>query len=171
MKVFAIDPGNEQSAYCIMDDQYNLYEFAKWPNKQIMEKLCSKLSDVDLIVIERMMSYGMPVGAEVFISCEWIGRFAQEAEKKKPVEYVYRKDEKLYMCGSPKATDSNIRHALIERFAKFDTARGTGTKKNPDFFYGVTKDVWSSIAIATTKLDMIKEKEHGKAKELSHSED
>lgn len=157
MKIFAIDPGNEQSAYCIMDDEYHLLEFAKLPNKELMKTMIQSIPEAEMVVIERMMSYGMPVGAETFITCEWIGRFAQEAEKLVSVEYVYRKDEKLYICGSPKATDTNIRHALIERFAKFDTKRGTGTKANQDYFYGVTKDCWSAIAIATTKLDMLKE--------------
>lgn len=166
MSVFAIDPGNEESAYCIMDDQYNLIEFKKSDNENIMKIMLSKLDEVDEVCIERMMSYGMPVGAETFITCEWIGRFSQEAEKKVKVSYVYRKDEKLYICGSPKATDTNIRHALIERFAKHDTKRGTGTKSNPDYFYGVSHDVWSSVAIACTFLDMKHEREKPNPKKI-----
>ena len=159
MKVFAIDPGNIQSAYCIMDDEYHLLEFKKAENKEIMDILLSRLDQVDEVVIERMQSYGMPVGETTFISAEWIGRFSQEAEKKIPVYYIYRRDEKLYMCGSPRAKDANIRAALIERFAKFDKTHGRGSKNQPDFFYGVKADVWSAICIATTHLDMKKEKE------------
>ena len=40
-----------------------------------------------------------------------------------------------------KAKDSNIRQALIDRFGP------VGTKKNPGWFYGVSKDVWAAIAV------------------------
>ena len=159
MLLFAIDPGNEYSAYCIMDDEYKLYEFAKLPNKELMNILVSKLDEISLVVIERMMNYSNNVGQSVFITCEWIGRFSQEAEKKVFVEYIFRKDEKMYLCQTMKANDSAVRHALIDRFARFDFVNGRGTKKNPDVFYGVSKDVWSAIAIAVTMLDMLKEGE------------
>lgn len=157
MVLFAIDPGNQYSAYCIMNDQYDLLEFAKLTNKEIMDILLQKLDSVDMVVIERVASYGLAVGREVFETCEWIGRFSQEAEKKVKTEYIYRKDEKMCLCGSMKAKDANIRQALIDRFAKFDLKNGKGTKKNPDFFYGVSKDVWAAISVCVTKLDMMKE--------------
>ena len=164
MIVFAIDPGNEQSAWCIMNDKYELLDFGKQPNREVMSILIGRLTDtetavslIDNVALERVASYGMPVGREVFETCEWIGRFAQEAEKKAKVSYIYRRDEKLYICYDSKAKDSNIRAALIERFAKHDFKNGRGTKKDPDYFYGVKADVWASIAIATTFLDMQKE--------------
>lgn len=71
-------------------------------------------------------SYGMAVGKEVFETCVWIGRFIEIARFKNiEVEYIYRKDEKMNLCNSMKAKDSNIRQALIDRFGE------VGTKKNP----------------------------------------
>ena len=71
-------------------------------------------------------SYGMPVGKEVFETCVAIGQFKQKAmENDIPVEFIYRKDEKMNLCHSMKAKDSNIRQALIDRFGP------VGTKKNP----------------------------------------
>lgn len=160
MKVFAIDPGNVNSAYCIMDDQYNLLEFKKAENHEIMSILLDRLNQIDEVVIERMMSYSTNVGKTTFETCEWIGRFTQEAEKKVPVNYIYRKDEKMYLCETMKANDAMIRRALIDRFAKKDKLNGRGTKKDPDVFYGVSADVWSSVAICTVWLDMKKEKKH-----------
>lgn len=163
MIVFAIDPGNEQSAWCLMNDKYELLGFGKQENREVMNVLLSKLSDgsissPDCVAIERVASYGMPVGREVFETCEWIGRFSQEAEKKANVNYIYRRDEKLYLCFDSKAKDANIRAALIERFAKHDFKNGRGTKANPDYFYGVKADIWAAIAVATVFLDMRQEK-------------
>ena len=164
MNVFAIDPGNEYSAWCIMNDKYELLDFDKQPNNDVMNILLKTLPTMDNVAIERVASYGMPVGREVFETCEWIGRFAQEAEKKTNVNYIYRKDEKLYICGDMRAKDANIRAALIERFAKHDLKNGRGTKSNPDYFYGVKADEWAACAIAVTFLDMQKEKQHERNK-------
>lgn len=165
MIVFAIDPGNTNSAYAVMKTRqgqdYELLAFGKHPNKECMEIMIDwleQLCSVDIVVIERVASYGLAVGREVFETCEWIGRFTQEAEKEKPVEYIYRKDEKMNICGNMKAKDSNIRQALIDRFATKDLKNGKGTKKDPDYFYGVSKDCWAAIAIAVTFLDTAKEK-------------
>ena len=166
MRILSIDPGNIQSAYAIMMERsqqdYGLIEFGKLPNKECMEVMLDWLNGVsapDKIVIERVASYGLAVGREVFETCEWIGRFSQEAEKYVPVEYIYRKDEKITLCGNMKAKDTNIRQALIDRFATKDLKNGKGTKKDPDYFYGVSKDCWAAIAIAVTYLDMEKERQ------------
>ena len=168
MIVFAIDPGNTNSAYAVMGERagqdYALLEFGKHPNKECMEKMLDWIDRAflvpDVVVIERMMNYSNNVGQTVFLTCEWIGRFSQEAEKFVPVDYIFRKDEKMYLCQTMKANDSAIRHALIDRFAKHDLTRGTGTKKNPDYFYGVSADCWAAIAIAVSYLDMNKERSH-----------
>ena len=84
--------------------------------------------------------YGMPVGKEVFDTCVWIGRFIQEAyELGIDCDYIYRKEEKMNLCNSMKAKDSNIRQALIDRFGT------AGTKKNPGWFYGFKADELLSV--------------------------
>lgn len=65
----------------------------------------------------------MAVGQTVFDTCIWIGKLAQASGLKE--EYILRKDEKMNICHSMKARDSNIRQALIDRFGV------VGTKKNP----------------------------------------
>ena len=161
MTIVAIDPGNEYSAYAVMAERsgrdYELLEFGKYLNRECMTRVLDWLDRAvapDRVVVERVASYGMAVGREVFETCEWIGRFSQEAEKYVPVEYIYRKDEKMTLCGNMTAKDANIRQALIDRFATKDLKKGKGTKKDPDYFYGVSKDCWSAIAIAVSWLDM-----------------
>ena len=94
-------------------------------------------------------------GESVFKTCVWIGRFTQLADELgKKFEYIYRKDEKMNLCHSMRAKDSNIRQALIDRFALFDFKNGKGSKSNHDFFYGFSKDIWQSFAVGCTYLDM-----------------
>ena len=113
-----------------------------------------RFANYDLLVIEMIASYGMPVGKEVFDTCVWIGRFIQQTDEiGKSYSYIYRKDEKMNICNSMKAKDSNIRQALIDRFGE------VGTKKNPGWFYGFKADVWSAYAVGITYIDMKKKGE------------
>ena len=153
--ILAVDPGNVESAYCVIDKtNYKPIEFGKMENEKLRKKMAKdlKMYPIDNFAIEMIASYGMPVGKEVFETCVWIGRFIETFECKNTY-YIYRKEEKLNLCGSMKAKDSNIRQALIDRFARFDFKNGKGTKSNQDFFYGFSKDVWSAYAVGITWLD------------------
>lgn len=158
--IMAIDPGTYESAYCLMRraiwGDYKLVAFSKVKNEELLQILESGVYKFDRLVIEKIASYGMPVGSEVFDTCEWIGRFKQVVGD---CDYIYRKEEKMNLCGTMKANDKMIRRALIERFATFDKKYGKGTLKKPDYFYGVHNDIWSAIAVAVTYLD--KEGENG----------
>lgn len=156
MRVFAIDPGNVESAYCIVDSgTLRPLKFGKVGNDALLGMVRDFTVEApDLAVIERVASYGMAVGRDVFETCEWLGRFAEAAlERDVPVAYVYRRDEKLHICGDSKAKDTNIRRALIDRFARHDLKNGKGTKNNPDWFYGVTADVWAAYAVGLTYIE------------------
>lgn len=157
MKLIALDVGTTQSGYCIVDvDTYKPLEFGKVDNNILLEKV--KNSEYDMLVYEEFQSYGMPVGKSTIESITWNGRYIQSAlDREKKVYAIYRKDEKINLCGTMKAKDSNIRQALVDRFAKFDFKSGKGTKNNKDFFYGFSKDSWSAFAISTTWIDKQKE--------------
>lgn len=150
--IFSIDPGNVYSAYSILDIEQGLkpIRFGKVMNEEMLKVIEEEIAQIKYFPIEMVASYGMPVGATVFETCVWIGRFTQavtERSKVNPI-FVYRKDEKMALCHSMKAKDGNIRQALIDRFGV------VGTKKNPGWFYGVSKDVWSAIAVGVTFYDM-----------------
>ena len=153
--VLAIDPGCEQSAYCVMiTDNFRPLRFGKFENAQVLKEI-ALLSAFGAVAIEMVASYGMPVGREVFETCVWIGRFTQAvvgASGKAP-DLIYRSEEKLNICNSPRATDATIRRALIDRFARHDLKNGKGTKKNPDWFYGFSADVWAAYAVGVTWID------------------
>lgn len=151
MKILAIDSGNTESGYALVEmPEFKLIAFGKAKNGELLERL--KGFECDEVALEMVASYGMSVGKSVFQTCVWIGRF-WEALKDKKVFFVYRKDEKMALCGRLQAKDSNIRQALVDRYAKHDMKNGKGTKKSPDTFYGVSKDAWQAIAVAVTHYE------------------
>lgn len=157
MILLAIDPGNEQSAFVVVNENYQILNFGKVLNIDIINMLCFNRNELSCVVIEGMASFGMPVGAEVFETCEYIGRFTQVAlDHRRKVDKIYRKEVKLNLCGTTKAKDSNITQALKDRFGD------KGTKASPGWFFGFKSDCWSAYAVAVTWLD--------KQKELTSSE-
>lgn len=150
--ILAIDPGNIESAYVLMDENLKPIEFAKVDNTELLQYIYDDcFENIKYVVIEMIASYGMAVGKEVFDTCVWIGRFAELLRVRtlaKDADFIYRKDEKMNLCGSMKAKDSNIIQALKDRFGD------KGTKKNPGWFYGFSKDVWQAYAVGVTYHDM-----------------
>jgi hypothetical protein len=159
MKILAIDPGNIESGYAIIEmPDFKLLEFGKVKNEELLSMLTLIPYKIDTVAIEMVQCLGMAVGKDVFDTCVWIGRFVQ-ALANDGVDFVYRKEEKICLCGSLKAKDVNIKQALINRYAKHDFKNGKGVKKNPDTFYGVSKDVWQAIAVGVTYYEKVKESE------------
>jgi hypothetical protein len=97
--------------------------------------------------IEMIACYGMPVGAEVFETCIWIGRFIERWGSH--AFYIYRKDVKLHLCGQARAKDANVRQALIDRYGS-SQKKAIGTKKAPGPLYGISSHVWSALGVAIT---------------------
>ncbi len=153
--ILAIDPGDKQSAYCIIEEvTYKPIEFGKINNEDLIRNIQSliKKYGVFALAIEMIASYGMPVGKEVFDTCVWIGRYYERSMFfVGDISYVYRKDVKMNLCNSMRAKDSNIRQALIDRFGT------VGTKKNQGWFYGFKADIWSAYAVGITYLDSLRE--------------
>jgi len=147
-RILAIDPGPDKSAYALLDYRLKPLQFGIEGNYELLNKLYRFPQQI--FVIEMVASYGMAVGTEVFETVFWIGRFYENWQGDK--DRIYRKEVKINLCNSLKAKDSNIRQALIDRFGV------VGTKKNPGWFYGVSKDVWSAIAVGVTYHDIYLEK-------------
>jgi hypothetical protein len=146
MTLLAIDPGPEESAYVIWDGSA-LGEFGKM-NNQPMRDLCWCFRDCHTrCVIEKIASFGMPVGAEVFETCVWTGRFMETFGAER-CDRITRIAVKNHLCHSSRAKDANIRQALIDRLG------AVGTKKDKGPLYGVSGDVWSALAVAVTWWDL-----------------
>ena len=145
--ILAIDPGPTESGYVlythgtvsgsgVLANHNMLLVVRRWgiPSSQL--------------AIEMIASYGMAVGREVFETCVWIGRFTHAWHAPEAVRLIYRKDVKLHLCGSPRAKDSNIRQALIDKLG------APGTKKAPGPTYGVKSHAWPALAVAVTASEL-----------------
>jgi hypothetical protein len=135
--ILAIDPGTTQSAFV----QYHAGEILDhgWiPNAEMRQVLIGR--EYDVVAIERFASYGMAVGSSSFLTCEWIGRFTELA-RVGPV-FCFRKDIKLFLCGTMRAKDANVRQALL------DLVGPQGTKAKPGPTYGVKSHGWAALAVA-----------------------
>ncbi|MEG0365806.1 MAG: hypothetical protein RR585_03160 [Coprobacillus sp.] len=169
--IFAIDPGNEESAYVLLDENLKPISKGKVSNQELLD-IINKLfymntvdgklqSSIEHVAIEMVASYGMAVGKTVFETCVWIGRFYQaiyEQGNIKPI-FIYRKDEKMCLCGTMKAKDTNIVQALVDRFAPNTSNKGKGTKKEQGFFYGFKKDIWQAFSVGITYHDLYIDKD------------
>lgn len=144
MRILAIDPGTDESGWCLLDSGI-VKESGVIPNCDLLHVIAgwSQYSE-DTLAIEMIASYGMAVGREVFETCVWVGRFQQAWRDPDSVKLVYRRDVKLHLCGTAKAKDANIRQALI------DLLGPQGTKKAQGATYGVKSHAWAALGVAVT---------------------
>lgn len=150
--IFAIDPGNVESAFVIVrDDLSKVINKGKVENEDLLD-IIWQVDEISHVAIEGIQSYGMPVGKEVFETCYFIGRLQETflREHGKFPLMIYRKEEKICLCHSLKANDTNIRRALIDIYAPYTPNKGKGTKKSPGYFYGFKSDIYSALAVAHT---------------------
>jgi hypothetical protein len=157
--ILAIDPGNTESGWCLIDGEYKVIAKGKDDNDAVLDMIDTfdEVYGLSHVVIEMIASYGMAVGQTVFDTCVWVGRFMQEADHLS-ISYsqMYRKDIKMNLCGQTRAKDSNIRQALVDRFSyeRHAAKGGKGVKADPGFFFGFSKDMWAAYAVGVTYLDM-----------------
>jgi hypothetical protein len=157
MTILAIDPGPVKSAWVVWDGN-SLGNFGLNENDTVLALVDGAGTSLDIqrgytysyLVIEKVVSYGRPVGAETFETVYWTGRFA-EAFGADHVERVERLEVKKHICHHGSAKDPHIRQALIDRFG--GKAKAIGLKNTPGPLYGVKKDIWQALALAVTWYD------------------
>lgn len=159
MTIIAIDPGPIQSAYVVTNGRV-VFEHGKVENEFVLALIADaggRWPTLGAAVCERIRCMGMAVGATTLETAEWCGRFQQQWLRydETPLDrwhWVTRNEEKLHLCGSPRAKDANIRQALLDRFGGKDKAIGTKKAKGP--LWGIAGDCWSALAVALTFLDL-----------------
>lgn len=174
MKIMAIDPGTTESAYVILDDQYQILSADKVGNDVILS-IIADAPGLDAVIIEDIeprysstdrSAAGAVMGQSTIETIKAFGRFSwQAALRGLMVGSIFRRDERSCLIPTkrnglpplpetaPKHADGQIRASLIRRFARHDQERGRGTKANPDTFYGFHGDMWQAMAVGVTWLD------------------
>lgn len=138
--IVAIDPGTTHSAYVRWQNGEII--FADKPtNKIVLDRLVNPDRIAETVLIEWITSYGMRVGAEVFETCRWVGKF--EMACKETAILVPRREIKMWHCGTPSSKDADIIGALKEKYGD------KGTKASPGLTYPLKGDTWQAFALAT----------------------
>ena len=93
------------------------------------------------LVVEKVVNYGMIVGAEVFETVFWSGRPCESWQRGTGLPYhrLPRMDVKMHLCHDSRAKDKNIRQALIDRFGP-GKEKAIGLKYSPGPLYVATRD-------------------------------
>lgn len=148
--ILAIDPGTHQTGYALMDGKLVIKHGVE-DNESMIDMIKIGFHSTDHLAYEMVASYGMPVGAEVFSTCVWIGCFIQAFGRERSTP-VFRKDVKMHLCGTPRAKDANVRQAIIDMYEPSGGGKikQVGTKSAPGPLYGISTHVWPAIGVGLT---------------------
>lgn len=139
--IFAVDPGTTDSALVAFDGK-RIHMASIMPNDDLLALVRRSKSALAgaRMAVETIASYGMPVGRETFETCEFCGRLREAAEANgAKVQRVYRREIKIYLCGTMKAKDANISQALRDKYSK-------------EVLKGIKSHLWAAMAVADYAL-------------------
>ncbi len=147
MNILGLDPGPMQTAWVVyVPEEKRVLSHGIQDNETVIQ---TRFSGLDHVVCEWVSSYGMPVGAEVFDTVEWVGRYHQYAILAGiRFDKIKRATIKMHLCNSMRAKDSNVRQSIIDRFGGRDTA--IGKKKTPGPLHSIKSHEWSALAVVVT---------------------
>lgn len=156
MIVIGCDPGPEKSALVVFNGTTMLVVDSIFEINSTVEEWLDNLSVGEnrprmVLAIEKIESFGMAVGAEVFETVFHSGRFAKAFAPRR-VDRISRRVIKQHLCHTARATDANIRQSLIDRFGP-GTEKAIGTKKEPGPLYTLKGHLWAAFAVAITWWD------------------
>lgn len=152
--ILALDPGTRESGWVLFDGSRVAYSGVQ-RNEDVLAMIAGWKDPSTRMATEVFQAMGMAVGAEVFETCIWIGRFVQAWHAPDEVIRLKRTQVKLLLCGSTRAKDANVRQAVI------DAVGEPGTKKAPGPTYGVKSHAWSALAVAVTAQAQLDTGWHG----------
>lgn len=147
MSILGIDPGSTESAFCLINQKYEIIEAGKLPNAEVRRFVRTK--PFGIAAIESIQSYGMAVGREVFDTCYEIGRLMQLIDAiGGKFTLIPRPEYTRRLCGVQKVNDAILRQALLLRF-------GGDRKGEPLYMLKGNSDKRSAFAVAVYKLDLM----------------
>lgn len=151
--ILAIDPGPKRSAWVVYGSETRtVREVGEASNETFLQVIRQGANwhGCELLAVEMVASYGMAVGADVFETVLWTGRFIEAWGAR--FRKVYRREVKLHLCGNQRAKDANVRQSLIDLYGP-GKEKAVGTKKAPGPLYMVKSHAWSALAVAVTAAE------------------
>lgn len=159
MRIIGIDPGPVQSAAVVYDTDIEWVTLKVfWENLTLDSWLgnVEEARSADVLAIEDIQSYGGPVGADVFETCEWLGIFKRSwwgpmcnHRATKNLRCITNPVISSWLTNQPRAKKSQIRQRLIDIFGGVDgRKKAIGTKKDPGPLHEITNHLWDALAVA-----------------------
>lgn len=150
MKVLAIDPGDKESGFVIiqptkdrrLNSKFSLIRHGNIPNFDLLKIITSNSEGVEVGLIEMIQSYGKPVGESIFNTCRWIGKFELRMNDNSwRTALVFRKSIINFHLSSAavKNPDSLIRKKMMAKY--------------PQESKGITKHSWQALGLASMYLE------------------
>ncbi len=152
--VLAIDPDPQGGSWVLCDE---CGEVRAHERNCPMGHLKQAINGVDetttqQVVVEDVVSYGMPVGREVFDTVKNIGEIRGVCRQRSvPFDLLSRVQVKTALCRSARAKDANVRAALVDLYGG-SRKEAVGTKASPGPLYGLVADEWAALALALVWL-------------------
>jgi hypothetical protein len=151
--LFSVDPGTIQSALVVLDTSRGDARVRE-SMTVLNDALLPKLETAPLgstLVCEAIVAMGMAVGQDTMTTAWWTGRIYQAWPNAQRF-MLSRGTVKIHLCGSMRATDANVRTALLDRFGPGrELAIGTVRARGP--LYGMKGHEFSALAVGVTWLD------------------
>ena len=174
MRIFAIDPGDEESSYVIWDPIHEtvLEHGYNVRNDVLLHKVRAQ-EDHQFLILERIQARGISVGQETFDTAEYVGALGEAYVHKYLVHRVFRTKVRVHFCGTPNSNDGTVRRAILDRFGgekkaiggiKCPKCKGKGWfgsgrkvcpacqgfkwRHLPGKLIGIKDDEWQALALA-----------------------
>tara|TARA_R100000808_G_C2128071_1_gene137890 strand:+ start:639 stop:1277 length:639 start_codon:yes stop_codon:yes gene_type:complete len=190
--IIAIDAGTTKSGWVRVTDDKDLkpIEYGFWQNEELEYLIQDTNNEIYhpyklTVVLEDIQSYGMPVGIDVFETVKWLGELRHYC-KSELIDYVFikRSEVKNFLCKSNRASDKNVRQALIDYYGGNEKAiggkkcvdckgkgyttrqrikcvecEGSGYFTEKGVLHGISGHVWSALGVAVTHYNLMRVKE------------
>ena len=159
-RALAIDPGPKTSGVVILDTRHDPPQILRHWQDMSTKVLRDNLwfpdrfdlfgCPFEAVLLERVASFGMPVGETTINTILWSGRLMEVCERVGiPLYRMTRKKVVHSLCFNIKAGDSNVRRAILDLYPKTGGGKTPqiGTKNQPGPLYGIANDAFAALAL------------------------
>ena len=181
--ILAIDAGTTKSGWALIEEDRGLkpVEWGFWDNEELEILITDTFNELYVphkvtVVFEDIQSYGMPVGVDVFETVKWLGELRHVCKAEGiPYNFVKRSEVKNFLCKTNRASDKNVRQAIIDYYGGDAAAiggkkcleckgkgwngrgrvycgicAGSGLQSRKGVLNGISGHVWSALGVGLT---------------------